>query len=224
MILAIDTASKTATAALVAENEILGEFSIKSEKSHSRVLLPMIDSLLTLTGTKLDDVEFIACTAGPGSFTGLRIGAAAAKSFAFALSKKIAVISALDALAYNVIHLSDTVCAAIDARNKYVTACFYRMENGQMKKLTEAMTVSLAKAVETAQGLAPAVCFVGSGADVYASDIAAYDGAYTASPQFNRHSAGVIGLYALNNLDNLQFVDAKNFKPVYYGRQENENY
>jgi hypothetical protein len=114
----------------------------------------------------------------------------------------------------------------MDARNKHVYTCFYRFENGAMQKLTGALICSIEKAVETGRIISEnsPVCFVGSGAEVYADVLAGYNDVLISDVRHNRHSAGVMGLYALSNGNNLRFFEAKDFKPVYLSvGQTNEN-
>jgi len=101
-ILAIETTGKTAGVALVCPSHIIAEFSVNNNKTHSSVLMPLIDAMLKSADFDKRDIDYIACSAGPGSFTGLRIGAAAAKGLAFGLSRRIIPVATLDAMAYNI--------------------------------------------------------------------------------------------------------------------------
>ena len=81
-ILAIDASGIVASVAIASEDEMIAEYTIKNKKTHSQTLLPMIDKVLKFTETDIKDIDYIAVTEGPGSFTGLRIGAATAKGLA----------------------------------------------------------------------------------------------------------------------------------------------
>ena len=100
-ILAIDTTGLVASVALADENKTIGEFTTNFNKTHSQTIMPMIEELCKMVELNLTDIDYIACASGPGSFTGLRIGAATAKGLAHGLDKKIIPIPTLDALAYN---------------------------------------------------------------------------------------------------------------------------
>ena len=101
-ILGIDTTGQTASAALVEGDKLIAEFTMNYKLTHSQTILPMIADILERTETDKASIDCIACACGPGSFTGLRIGAATAKGFALALDKPIVAVPTLDALAYNV--------------------------------------------------------------------------------------------------------------------------
>ena len=126
-ILAIETTGKTAGVALVCPSHIIAEFSVNNNKTHSSVLMPLIDAMLKSADFDKRDIDYIACSAGPGSFTGLRIGAAAAKGLAFGLSRRIIPVATLDAMAYNVFNNTDgeIVVPIMDARRGQVYTALY---------------------------------------------------------------------------------------------------
>ena len=113
-ILAIDTSAKAASACLAQEDKIIGEFFIDTSLTHSQTLIPMIEQLAKNAQVSLDELDAIAVNAGPGSFTGVRIGVAAAKGLAFAHDLPCVSVSTLKSMAYN---------ALPDAR-RFITPCF----------------------------------------------------------------------------------------------------
>ncbi len=123
-IFAIDTTVKTATAALVENGKRIAEYSLSTD-THSTTLLPMISSVLALSGTKVTDIDLFAVSAGPGSFTGVRIGVSTIKGLAFANNIPCAGVSSLEAMAMNFAGIRGTIVPVINARNKMVyTAVF----------------------------------------------------------------------------------------------------
>ena len=92
-ILAMDTSSVNATVAVCDENKILGEYTISGDRAHSQIIMPMLDELLQKCKLDISDIDVFAVALGPGSFTGLRIGIAAMKTFAVTLNKKIIGVS-----------------------------------------------------------------------------------------------------------------------------------
>ena len=121
LILGIDTACACAKAALTENGRVLGEAYANDQKTHSVKLMPMIDGLFQKAGRSVDQVELIGAVTGPGSFTGLRIGAATAKAIAYSLRIPVVGINTLDFLAASVSDSRDAVvCPAIDARNQNV--------------------------------------------------------------------------------------------------------
>ena len=99
-LLAIESSGLVASAAVFADDTIVAEFTVNNKQTHSQTLLPMIDQVVTMSGIDLKEIDAIATTSGPGSFTGLRIGAATAKGLGLALHKPIVPITTLEALAF----------------------------------------------------------------------------------------------------------------------------
>ena len=163
-ILGIDTTGQTASAALVEGDKLIAEFTMNYKLTHSQTILPMIADILERTETDKASIDCIACACGPGSFTGLRIGAATAKGFALALDKPIVAVPTLDALAYNVFETNKFICPIMDARRNQVYAAFYMWENGKLIRLTDHMAESIERVIEIAEMLEHEVIFLGDGA------------------------------------------------------------
>ncbi|MGI5879901.1 MAG: tRNA (adenosine(37)-N6)-threonylcarbamoyltransferase complex dimerization subunit type 1 TsaB [Syntrophomonadaceae bacterium] len=136
-ILAIDSATPVAGVALVDENKVIGEEWVNYKKTHSQTLMPMVDQVLSRCDCTVADLQAIAVTIGPGSFTGLRIGLAAAKGLALAGGKPLIAISTLEVLAHNFCYSSCLVGALLDARKQEVYAAFYNVENAYPQILGE---------------------------------------------------------------------------------------
>ncbi|MBO4876491.1 MAG: tRNA (adenosine(37)-N6)-threonylcarbamoyltransferase complex dimerization subunit type 1 TsaB [Ruminococcus sp.] len=128
--LGIDTSGKTASAALLdTETEtILAESALYTQKTHSQVIMPMVKSLLEQSGKAMTDIGAVAVAAGPGSYTGLRIGVAAVKAMGFALNVKCCAVSTLEALACNNIAYKGLICSVMKARGDIVYAAVYRSD------------------------------------------------------------------------------------------------
>ncbi len=139
-ILALDTSSKNATAAVVSEQTLLGEFTVCNPNTHSQILLPMVDQMLKNAGLCISDIDVFCTAIGPGSFTGLRIGMATAKAFALAAGKPIIGVSSLLALAANVAFTDKVVCPMLDARRGDVYNALY--QNGRIIAKERALSVS----------------------------------------------------------------------------------
>ncbi|MDI6741598.1 MAG: tRNA (adenosine(37)-N6)-threonylcarbamoyltransferase complex dimerization subunit type 1 TsaB [Smithella sp.] len=131
LILAFDTSSKTASVAVLQDNTVLYESLINIGLNHSEVLLPGIEQACLRTGIKISEFDLFACTIGPGSFTGLRIGASTMKGFMLATGKPAVGISSLAALACNAGMHSTLIYPVMDAgRGQVYTACFQFDQNG----------------------------------------------------------------------------------------------
>lgn len=127
-ILGIESSSLVAGVALVTENITVGEYTVDFKKTHSQTLLPMLDELVKLLELDLSAIDAIAVAGGPGSFTGLRIGAATAKGLGLALKKPLIHVPAVDAMAYNMWGAAGIICPIMDARRSQVYTGLYRTE------------------------------------------------------------------------------------------------
>lgn len=126
-ILGIEASGLVASVAVVEDGLLKGEFTVNNRLTHSETLLPMLEQLLQLLKLEPEELDAIAVSAGPGSFTGLRIGAATAKGLALALNKPVVRVSSLAALAFNLIHAGDCViCPLMDARRGQVYCAAYQ--------------------------------------------------------------------------------------------------
>ena len=166
-ILAIDYSATAASAALVEDGKVLGEFYINTKLTHSQTLMPMITNVLQCTRTELSEVDLFAVSAGPGSFTGIRIGIASMKGLAMAQNKPCVGVSTLEAMAENLSHLKGTVCAVMDARCQQVYNAVFAVDHGKMERLTpdRALSVeSLAKECEESKNYEKPLYLVGDGA------------------------------------------------------------
>lgn len=122
-ILGIDTATSVASVALMDDDKLIGLMTLNDKKTHSQKLMVLIEALLDQTDTLIEDIDRIAVTAGPGSFTGLRIGVTTAKALAHGAKKPVVEISSLASLSSNVMHKH--VCAMMDARRDTVFTGIY---------------------------------------------------------------------------------------------------
>lgn len=132
ILLALDTTSAVATAALFQDGHLLDERAADSAKKHAETALPLIDELLEANGVSISSVDVFAVDIGPGSFTGVRIGVSLVNALAFATGKKVVPINALFALYIAANEPERPVCALIDARNKNVYAALYRAGREQI--------------------------------------------------------------------------------------------
>ena len=163
-ILAVDTATPSCSTAVVDQVLLMAEITIASGQSHSRHLLQLIDTVMGLSGIGLSDLEGIAVTAGPGSFTGLRIGISCVKGLAMSTGKPVVGVSSLDALAAQVGVSTHPICALIDARKGETYWARYQYENGILQKQGPEQVSAPGKVMDSVQG--PCV-FTGNGALLY---------------------------------------------------------
>ena len=168
-ILAIDSSGLIASAALATEDAVLAEYTTNYKKTHSQTLLPMIDEIVKMTETELSTLDAIAVTAGPGSFTGLRIGSATAKGLGQALSKPLIAVPTTEALAWNFCGAEAVICSLMDARRSQVYTGLYRWnkETGAMDCLFAQEAMAVEDIIAEVNRLGQPVIFLGDGADAY---------------------------------------------------------
>jgi tRNA threonylcarbamoyladenosine biosynthesis protein TsaB len=217
-ILAIDTTGLPASAAVVNESRVIGEFSIQTPKKHAQNLIPMIEHLLSALEMDLSQMDLIGCAAGPGSFTGLRIGAATAKALSFAASLPIVPVPALDALAYNVFHTDVLIVPMMNARRSQVYAAFYQWENdGSLSRLTEYWADDVIDILHKAESYERKIILLGDGASAYQESIerAAIRRIVFAPPVVSRQRAACVGALGLHLAKSGQTVSADDFTLFY---------
>ena len=130
-ILSVDSSAKTASVAVTDGTTLLSECFVNAGLTHSRTLMPMVDNALSQADLKIENIDAICVNAGPGSFTGIRIGVAAVKGLALATDKPCSGVSTLESIAYNFIDEDAIICAAMDARCNQVYAALFNVENGK---------------------------------------------------------------------------------------------
>lgn len=169
-ILGIEAATPVAGVAVVDEHRVLAERFVNNKKTHSVNLLPMIRDVINEAGIKPHQLEGIAVSAGPGSFTGLRIGMTTAKTLAQVWGLPVMAVPTLEALAYPLTGFDGLVCPILNARKNEVYAGLYE-GYPDMKKLTVPMAVSVPELVSILKGYQRRVLFLGDGVDIYRREI-----------------------------------------------------
>ena len=170
-LLAIESSGLVASAAVFADDTIVAEFTVNNKQTHSQTLLPMIDQVVTMSGIDLKEIDAIATTSGPGSFTGLRIGAATAKGLGLALHKPIVPITTLEALAFRLAGREGNICPMMDARRGQVYTGIYTFVNGEMQVIQEQCAISVEELAgrlkEECEKYGKKVILLGDGVPVY---------------------------------------------------------
>jgi len=223
-ILAIDTSGKQAGAAIMDEYITIGEILINAQSGpktwhHSEILMPGIKRLFTLSGLSLAHMDYVAYTSGPGSFTGIRIGAATALGLARSINRPAIGVPTLDALAYNMLYIDkgNLILPLMDARRSQVYGAIYRKEeSGELTRLTEHFATSIEEALQKAIDLCresnmslgvshETPIFLGDGADANKAAIQAqYPRARFAPINANRQRPASVALCAINQLKTTQ--------------------
>ncbi len=223
-ILGVDSSGMVAGVAVVDDDILLAEYTVNYKKTHSETLLPMIDEIVRMTELDMDSVDAIAVAAGPGSFTGLRIGSATVKGLGLALNKDIIEIPTCMGLAYNVWGTDSLVCPIMDARRKQVYTGIYEYGNNELITVSEQKAVDICELIDELNGMNQKVIFVGDGIPVYKDIISEHATfPYVFAPAHcNRQRAASIAalgvIYASKGLT----VAAEHHKPIYLRKSQAE--
>lgn len=218
LILSIDTATPCSSVALTLgtrqDGRVIAAFSLTGKVTHSRRLLSVIDLLMAETARTWQDIDGIAISLGPGSFTGLRIGMATAKGLAAAAGKVLIGISTLDALASKCVS-DKLICAVLDARKKEVYAAFYRV--GDDGLVTRVSDQAVLPPKDLAVQVMEPVVMVGDGASAYGELFQSLLGerVVLAPAQLHEPSAASLGLLAGEKLLRGELLDLAKGVPTY---------
>ena len=163
-ILALESSAKAASCAVLSDGEVLAAAWQATGLTHSRTLLPMVEDMLKNSELSVRDMDAIAVAAGPGSFTGLRIGVAAVKGLAWAAEKPCIPVSTLEAMAWPLAHLAGNIVCAMDARRQQIYNAVFLAEGGPLTRLREDRAISLEEAAADLAGLDGPMYIAGDGA------------------------------------------------------------
>lgn len=214
LILALDSSAAPASVALLEDGKILSEFYINTKQTHSQTLMPMVESVLKLTNKTLDDVTCMAVSAGPGSFTGVRIGVSCVKGFSMTRNIPCAGVSTLRAMAENARQLTGIVCAVMDARCGQVYNALFRAESGKLTRLCDDRALPIAELLEECKTFTEKIYLVGDGAELCYKTFAAIR-AELLQPQLRFQRASGVAMAAQEMVENGQTVTPDALMPIY---------
>ena len=164
LILALESSAKAAGAALIRDGAVLAESWLNSGQTHSRTLLLLAEQLLASCGLTAEDVSACAVAEGPGSFTGVRSGVAAAKGFAWGRELPVYGVSTLEAMVRSAAFCDGVYCACMDARRQQVYQALFCVEDGMMRRLSEDGARPLSELEQVLNTLRGPVFLIGDGA------------------------------------------------------------
>ena len=163
-ILALESSATACSVALCEDEKLIAQSYQNNGLTHSVTLMPMTVNLLSGCGISLDEVELIAVAAGPGSFTGLRIGVAAAKGLAWPAGKRCAACSTLESMAWSLAHTGGEICAVMDARRHQVYNARFASDGAALTRLTPDRAISLEELADELKKSGNPQILVGDGA------------------------------------------------------------
>ena len=235
-VLAIDSSGLTASVAVVEDSRTIAEYTVDYKKTHSQTLLPMIDEVAKMTELELSDIDAIAVSGGPGSFTGLRIGSATAKGLGLALDKPLIHVPTVDGLAYQVYGCGDIICPIMDARRNQVYTGIYTFSAKAGKKegtrevepvfqvLRMQMAIAVEDLIRRLNNYNRPVVFLGDGVLVYREMLSAgLKVPYSFAPSYmNRQRAAVIGALGIRYYKAGKYETAMEHQPEYLRQSQAE--
>jgi tRNA threonylcarbamoyladenosine biosynthesis protein TsaB len=216
-ILAIESASIIASCAVSENDMVLGEYSIGHKKTHSEKLMPLIEKLLEDMEINIKDIELIAISEGPGSYTGLRIGASIAKSIAYAINVPIANVPTMKSLAANIYSIDKYIVPVMDAKSGRLYSGIYTWVNNNLITVKEQFPSNIDELIEFLNDLKKPIILSGDGSENYKSIfMEKLKIEYTFSPkQFNILSASPLACLGYNMYLNGETIDSSEFYPKY---------
>ena len=227
-ILAIDSSGLVATVAVVEDDNLIAEYTIHHKKTHSQTLMPMLEEVKEMVELELNTLDAIAVASGPGSFTGLRIGAATAKGLAMGLGKPIIEVPTLEGMAYQMYGAQALVCPIMDARrNQVYTGLYQFVETEQgyhMETLKEGCACDIVECIEVANSFEQPVMFLGDGVPVFEAVIREHATVpvHFAPAHRRLQSAASVGALAIEFAKEGRFVEAKDHAPEYFRMSQAE--
>lgn len=225
-ILALDSSGLVAGVAVVesaedgADAKTIAEYTVNYKKTHSQTLLPMLDEVAKMTELDLASIDAVAVAAGPGSFTGLRIGSSTAKGLGLALEKPLVPVPTLEGLAYNLCGVGGIICPVMDARRGQVYTGIYRFPDGERLEVVEdQMAVSIEELAEKLQHYGEEVTFLGDGVPVFRrrleEELLRGEKIRFAPAHMNRQRAASVGALALRYYAEGKTETAAQHRPDY---------
>ena len=215
-ILALETSAKAVSAAVAEDGKILCSGYQDTGLTHSRTLLPMVDSVLNSCGEKMEHVDVVAVAAGPGSFTGVRIGVAAAKGFAWGKEIPCYGVSTLEAMAIGFGEWEGHICACMDARRNQVYNAIFLADGTAPLRRTEDRAIALAELKTELEHIDGPVYLVGDGAGLTYRTLAPEIANLILPAEHRTHQRAVgVGLAALAAIDRGEEGNAAALAPNY---------
>ena len=216
LILAFETSAKAASVALTENGKLLGESYQNTGLTHSQTLMVMAEDLLKQVGKTVDDLTAVAVAEGPGSFTGVRIGVAAAKGFAWGREIPCYGISTLEAMALSLGAYEGYVCACMDARRNQVYNALFYVNRGSVSRKTEDRAIALSDLAEELKNVEIPVFLVGDGSNLCYTTLKEQLPNFVLPPEHRLHQRAVgVGLAALQKIAAGEPGDGNALNPNY---------
>ena len=216
-VLSIDSSALPVSCAVISSGLMKAEFTISIKLTHSETLMPLMDDMLKKSGISLKDIDALAVSKGPGSFTGLRIGCATVKGLAMAMDVPVIPVPTLEALAYNIFCPDALIVPMMDARRRNVYTAIYEYEGDGLIELMPQSAVPLDSLLEKVNSFGRKAVFTGDGIYSFDRDLRASLAVpyHIAPPHLSLQRAGAVGALAFKLYEKGMYTDAETFRPDY---------
>lgn len=223
-ILGIDSSSCAATVALLKDDKLESEIFLNHKLQHSVILLPMVERLLKMVEITIDDIDAVAVSGGPGSFTGLRIGVAAAKGIAQGGNKRFIGISSLDAMAFQQVGFSGVICPIMDALRDNVYTAFYTWQGGELFKIKDFDALHIDELLDELCKRNENIMFCGEAVLIHRERIieSLKEKASFAPASTNMPRAASVAELAMKRIKNGEEDDIRTYAPIYIRKSQAE--
>ena len=223
-IIAIDASGIAGSVAYMKDGQLVGEYYICHKLTHSETIMPMLEHLKDLIGIELDEVDAIAVTSGPGSFTGLRIGVATAKAMALALQVPVIGVPTLDVIAHNMVYTDKLICPIMDARRNQVYTSLYKWNKEVLERIADHNALDMGELLQNLNDREEDIIFIGDGIEVFKGQILDTLGERAKfAPSFLKmQRASTLGHIACEEYAKGNTVDADLFAPIYLRKSQAE--
>ena len=223
-LVALDASGVAGSVAYIKDNHLVGEYYMCHKLTHAETIMPMLEHMKALLEIELDQVDAIAVTSGPGSFTGLRIGVTTAKVLAQTLNVPLIGVPTLDVIAHNMTHTTHLICPLMDARRNQVYTAVYRWEGETLVRLTEHLACDLDEHIERLKAYQMPIIFLGDGVQTYKEKLVqAFGEAAHFAPRFlNLQHASTLAEVAITCYEKGEMTDPDVFVPLYLRKSQAE--
>lgn len=221
-ILAIDTSTMVSGAAIATKDKLIAEIIMQLKLPQSQVLLGHIKEVLNIAHMDKKDLDGIAISIGPGSFTGLRIGLASAKMLSYALNIPVVAVSSLEAMAYHYPVPNIYIASVLDAQKNNAYFALYEYNGNSFDEKKSISVMNFTEVVEFCSSLDKPVIFVGDIAQKKADIIASYKNVSLGMPHLCMPRAANVAMAAMPKFTRHEFSNIMNLEPVYIRRSEAE--
>ncbi len=213
-ILALDSTAEVSSVAVCQGERLLSEITVNTGNTHSETLLPAVEQALKMAQVTVNDIDLFACTTGPGSFTGVRIGVATIKGIAYGKNKPCISVSTLEALAYNLSGTDGIVCPVMNARRSQVYNALFECESGCLTRLCPDRAIAISELDEELSNVEKQIYLCGDGYNI------TVDGLKAVKPEhvpvrYRYQSAYSVAQIALNKYENDETVSDTELVPIY---------